>query len=114
MTERLTVLPETDRKDQAATQASGLPGGVLLDRLERAVMLTLARMGDNRLLVPLAAAGLKTEVRARRLLERGTTAVWHAYQLPTRREVLTLSEQLSALRFRVEQLEQSRASKARR
>jgi hypothetical protein len=91
-----------------------LPGGLLLERLERAVMLSLARMGDSHLVVPLASAGLKAEIATRRLFERAITQLWHAYQLPTRRELLTLSEQLSALRFRVAALEQTQASKTRR
>lgn len=68
-------------------------------------MLAIARMGDNRYLVPLASVGLNAEVRARRLLESYLTLLWHAYQLPTRRELLTVAEQLSALRHRVSSLE---------
>ena len=112
MTERLTMLHEPDGPEAPIDEPSE-PGG-LLERLERATMLTLARMGDSRVVVPLASAGLRTEVEARRLLDRCSTALWHAYQLPTRHEVMALSEQVSALRFRVAELEKSRAPKARR
>ena len=110
MTERLTVL--SDSADSGGTHHDGqdVPGGPLLERLERAAMLTIARMGDNSLVVPLASAGLKLEIATRHLLEGATTRLWHASQLPTRREVLMLSEQLAALRHRVTQLERSQTA----
>lgn len=114
MTERLTVLPDDDGQDGRQHDVPGDAGWPLLDLLERTAMLTIARMGDNRLLVPLAAVGLRTEILTRRLFERATSELWHLYQLPTRNEVMALSEQLSALRFRVTQLEQLSASKVRR
>jgi polyhydroxyalkanoate synthesis regulator phasin len=72
--------------------------------------MVLARMGDSKVLVPLAAAGLEAERSVRRFWDSALTAVYHLYQLPTRREVLVLAEQVSALRHRVAHLEDAARS----
>jgi hypothetical protein len=77
----------------------------VLDLAERAVMLAVAHLGDSPRLVPLASVGLRTEVTLRRLFERWSTMVWHAYRVPTYVAVRTLAEQMSSLRHRVAALE---------
>jgi hypothetical protein len=103
MTERLRVVDEDPVETPPETTTDS---PTLLERAERAAMLAIARLGDSPRLVPLASLGLEAEIRARRLVERYLTFVWHAYQLPTRRELLTVAEQVSSLRHRLAALEQ--------
>lgn len=105
MSERLSVVGE-EPAGGPEQDAAGSSYASVLDRAERAVMLAVAHLGDSPRLVPLASVGLRTEVTLRRLFERWSTMVWHAYQVPTYGEVRTLSEQLSSLRHRVASLEQ--------
>jgi hypothetical protein len=82
------------------------------EQLERAAVLTFARMGDSRVVVPLAAAALTAEKSVRRLRDQALGTLYHLYQLPTRQEVLLLEEQVSALRHRVAHLEEEARSRA--
>jgi hypothetical protein len=77
------------------------------EQLERTVVLRFAHMGNSRVLVPLAAAGLSAEKSLRRLGDGALTALCHFYRLPTRREVRVLQERVSALRYRVTELQLS-------
>jgi hypothetical protein len=105
VSERLSVVGE-EPVDGTEQDGADSAYASVLDRAERAVMLAVAHLGDSPRLVPLASVGLRTEVTLRRLFERWTTMVWHAYRVPTYGEVRTLAEQLSSLRHRVANLEQ--------
>jgi hypothetical protein len=74
------------------------------EQLERTVVLAFAHMGNSRVLVPVAAAGLTAEKSVRRIGRRTVGALYHFYRLPTHHEVRVLQERVSALRYRVAEL----------
>lgn len=69
--------------------------------VERAVVLTAARVADHPWVVPVADVALCYQSFAWRTIRRATTYIWHWYGMPTHDEFGLLGEQLSAVRHRL-------------
>lgn len=72
-----------------------------LEWVERATVLTAARLADHPWVVPVADLTMRTQILAWRAFRRATTFVWHSYGLATFDEFGLLGEQLAAVRHRL-------------
>jgi hypothetical protein len=69
--------------------------------VERAAVLTAARVADHPWVVPVADVALCYHSFAWRTIRRTTTYIWHGYGAPTYDEFGLLDEQLSAVGHRL-------------
>jgi hypothetical protein len=81
-----------------------------IEWVERATVLTAARLADHPWVVPAADVALRCQAFAWRTFRRATTFVLHSYGMTTYDEFGLLGEQLSAIRHRLPPRSASEAS----
>ena len=72
-----------------------------IEWIERATVLTAARLADHRWVVPIADLTLRTQTIAWRTWRRATGFMWNSYGMATFDELSQLGEQLAAVRHRL-------------